>query len=72
MYLVLQLKLSRVLQFSSVLLDVMSYGWQTSDGLKVPFNFGHTVAEKAAQHGVSWGDCGSRIPAEAATVPCSS
>mmetsp|Transcript_83683 Transcript_83683/g.200767 ORF Transcript_83683/g.200767 Transcript_83683/m.200767 type:complete len:282 (+) Transcript_83683:47-892(+) len=30
----------------------------------VPFNFGHTVAEKAAQHGIKWGDCGSRAPIE--------
>eukprot|EP00930_Biecheleria_cincta_P002362 TRINITY_DN103368_c0_g1_i1.p1 TRINITY_DN103368_c0_g1~~TRINITY_DN103368_c0_g1_i1.p1 ORF type:complete len:307 (-),score=57.60 TRINITY_DN103368_c0_g1_i1:14-934(-) len=30
----------------------------------VPFNFGHTVAEKVAQVGTQWGDCGSRTPVE--------
>jgi hypothetical protein len=29
---------------------------------RVPFNFGHTVAEKVLQHGIRWGDCGSRDP----------
>lgn len=30
----------------------------------VPFNFGHTVAEKVAAYGIKWGDCGSRDPIE--------
>mmetsp|Transcript_9439 Transcript_9439/g.17491 ORF Transcript_9439/g.17491 Transcript_9439/m.17491 type:complete len:290 (-) Transcript_9439:75-944(-) len=30
----------------------------------VPFNFGHTVSEKAASLGIYWGDCGSREPVE--------
>lgn len=37
------------------------------DGLAmayVPFNFGHTVAEKVANVGTQWGDCGSRTPVE--------
>ena len=29
---------------------------------QVPFNFGHTVSEKVLQHGIRWGDCGSRDP----------